>query len=637
MWSKLDFPFDRRVIRIMVMGVILFLALSFQWFGKARQLIQPVEHVVTDLARQFLASDQPETRILVVDIDESSLGTMGPWPWPRHRVAELVEILIDTYKAKAVGLDIVFPSASPDLQKGDDRLAVLGEYGPVVFAQAFDFFQRQQPLQVGSPVFTSRKGALAFSGDPRPATGFVANHVGLARARCVGNIGIEVDLDGRVRRVPLWVEWRGKTSPLMPLAMLGCAQVAPPVSDSETAGELKPGLPASSWEVPFARRQEAYTVVSASDIFSERAPVHELGGRWVLVGSSALGLNDRAATPLSSSTAGVMVHAAVLTSLLDWQDGSLHTSNGSGPWLVTGWTVLTLALVAWSMNRHRAWVILPLIFTLGILWLMVALWAMRQNQQFIILSPLVAYALVILVIPLEWWVLQREQGRILRSFASYVAPTVLKQMMDEGIQQPLVPKFAEITVLSADMQNYTGLTGHGSLQDAATLTREFLQCLTDPILEHGGTLDKYTGDGLVAFWGAPVPIADHAAGAIEAGIMMIHRVRAWNELRLGNGKPCARVRIGVETGPALVGDLGTQFRSTYTAVGDCINLASKLQSAARNMPTDLVIGPLAAQTCIVKFDLIPVGNEILPGKNEPTVLWTPKELPSSLPLPALDR
>lgn len=621
----------------MTVGVIMAMAIAFQWSARARQVVQPVEYVISDWARQYLASGQPETRILVVDIDEASLADIGSWPWPRERIAELVEALIGTYKARAVGLDIVFPTASPDLRAGDQRLAALGEYGHVVFSQAFDFSEREQPLRTGVPVFTPRQGALAFSGEPKPATGYVANHAALARSRCVGNIGIQLDLDGRVRRVPLWVSWNGRESPLLPLAMLGCAGQGSTVMGPDADMAERPSLPASSWEIPFTRLQDAYTVVSASDVLLEREPLKELRRRWVLVGSSALGLNDRAATPLASSTAGVMVHAAVLTSLLDWQEGHLRASGLSGQWLGTVWIAVTLALVGWSMNRFKAWVILPLILTLGIIWLVVALWGVRQNLQFSVLSPLMGYALVMLLIPLEWWLLQREQGQVLRSFATYVAPTVLDQMLRAGIQQPLVPKYADITVVSADMQNYTGLTGQGSLQDAAALTREFLQCLTEPVLQSGGTLDKYTGDGLVAFWGAPVPSDDHARGAIEAGKEMVLRVRAWNELRTQQGKPAARVRIGVETGPALVGDLGTRFRRTYTAVGDCINLASKLQAVARNLPTDLIIGPLAAQAGAARFDLVPVARELLPGTRDAVVLWTIRDLPSSLPALALNR
>ena len=225
---------------------------------------------------------------------------------------------------------------------------------------------------------------------------------------------------------------------------------------------------------------------------------------------------------------------------------------------------------------------------------------------------------------------QREQGQILRSFAAYVAPAVLDQMLRQGLNNPMLPQHREITVLSADMQDYTGLTNRSSLQDAADLTREFLQCLTQPILDHGGTLDKYTGDGVVAFWGAPLTQPDHAQCALRAARSIVDNVREWNEARVREGKQPARVRIGVEGGSVLVGDLGTEFRRTYTAVGDCINAASKLQAVAKTLSCDLVVGPVAAGLA-ADASLVPVASVQLPGHNEVSVLWSFSSLRSSLP------
>jgi adenylate cyclase len=207
---------------------------------------------------------------------------------------------------------------------------------------------------------------------------------------------------------------------------------------------------------------------------------------------------------------------------------------------------------------------------------------------------------------------------------------VLDKMLSQGVDNPMVPQHCEITVVSADMQDYTGLTKRSNLHEAAQLTREFLQCLTEPILSFGGTLDKYTGDGLVAFWGAPLPIPDHTDRALQAARAMVDRVREWNEQRVREGLAPARVRIGVESGSVLVGDLGTPFRRTYTAVGDCINAASKLQAVAKVLSCDLVVGPTAARLAAAA-GLSPVTQMKLPGHNEVSVLWSFSSLASSLP------
>ena len=620
-------PFFRRVLALC--GIAIF-GLLLQWSDRAQRIIEPVEHVLYDHVRRFLAVDKADDRILIVDIDEESLARVGPWPWPRFLIADLIERLLVDYDAKSVGLDIIFPSRSEDRHGGDKRLAALGEHWPVVFAQAFDFALREQPLQTGVPLLHGTTNLLELAGPPRAATGFVANHEGLSMVRCVGNIGIRPDDDGRIRQVPLVVEWQGLKNLLLPLEMLRCSAQSAQSVPERSAPPMSPALDAASWKVPFDRKWEAYTVTSASDILAGNAPAELLRGRWVLIGSSALGLNDRASTPLSATAAGVMVHAAVLSSLLDWKESQLSVWRVEGRWLASAWTLATLALLAWLMSNYRAWIVIPAVIAMVLLWLTLAMWWLQHQLQFSIAAPLLAYAVVMLMIPLEWWLNQREQSNILKLFASYVAPTVLDQILREGIDQPLVPKYTNITVLSADMENYTGHTRQSSLSEAARLTREFLQCLTEPVLRLEGTLDKYTGDGLVAFWGAPIQCEDHTTRAIEAGRQVVNHVKQWNEGRAQRGQPPVRVRVGIETGSVLVGDLGTAFRSTYTAVGNCINLASKMQAAARDKPTDLVIGPAAASAASrIRADIVPLCMETLPGATGPVMLWTIRELLTS--------
>jgi adenylate cyclase len=601
-------------------------SLLIQWAPSSFRALASVEHLVRDPVHQLLASSEPETRVAVIDLDEASIAAVGPWPWPRSRMADLLEALAGAYRARVVGLDIVFPS--PADAAGDARLAALSDFAPVVMAQALDFVVRTPPLVSGTPVFGAP--LVTAAGLPVPAaTGYMANHAGLAHARCVGNIGLQLDQDGRVRQVPLLARWNDQLAPLLPVAMLACplqrgtaANPLPSLSADERAG--------AQWELPFAKEWSAYTVIPARAILDGSAPPELLEGRWVLVGSSALGLNDRAATPLSGPTAGVMVHAAALTSLLDRMEGRSPSLPIGGRWIATLWTTLTLIAGAWALGRYKAWWLIPATAAVVASWLGLAAWLMLRSASFSASAPLLAYLLMLLVISVELWMTQREQSQILRSFATYVAPSVLERMLRQGLDNPMVPQHGDITVVSADMQDYTGLTNRYSLQEAAQLTREFLQCLTEPVLAHGGTLDKYTGDGLVAFWGAPLADAEHTDKALQAAQAMVTNVRRWNERRMAQGQLPARVRVGVEAGSVLVGDLGTEFRRTYTAVGDCINTASKLQAIAKTLSCDLVVGPVAARLAR-SSGLVQVAQMKLPGHNEASVLWYFPSLDSSLP------
>ena len=193
----------------------------------------------------------------------------------------------------------------------------------------------------------------------------------------------------------------------------------------------------------------------------------------------------------------------------------------------------------------------------------------------------------------EWRESRRRALRLIDTFSHYVAQPVLDEILRSGLIYSLKPTLREVTVLIADMEGYTRTTSSLSLEDAAQLTKGFLDCLTRPVLAHAGTLDKYSGDGLVAFWGAPLPCPEQADRAVSAALDILSEVDGFNRERSKHGFLPVRVRIGIESGKALVGDLGTPFRSTYTAVGDCINFASRLEATARDLPTQLVIGAAA--------------------------------------------
>lgn len=561
------------------------------------------------------ASSTPETRLVVVDIDEISLAELGAWPWPRERVAALLERLLSDYGARAVALDFVFPEAADG--DGDARMAALAQYAPLVLAQAFDF-EGSTPLRVGRLAGGQPSDARH---DAVQASGYIANHPGFANAVHVGSIGLIPDPDGMIRRLPMQTRFGQHTYPTLSMALLGCCGAT---------YRLAAGLPAPVGalsdghglrRVPFSRTWDAYTVTGAADVIAQRLPRNQFRDKLVLVGSSALGLLDRVATPLSASTSGMQVHAAAITTLLD-----IGAGHAPAAWPGAAIALLYAALIA-VLTVHAV-VRLPAMATTGLLalasfaWLGLAYVIIPHDAAFGTTGPLATNLFLLAVaVPYGWHASQRHSRQLLGTLRQYVATAVVDELLRSRLRDPLAPTERVVTTLIADMEGYTGHVESLPVEQAAQLTRDFLACLTAPVLGHRGTLDKYTGDGLVAFWGAPLPIDDHADLALDAAAAMLQSVKGLNRTRAETGLAPLRVRIGIESGTAMAGDFGSHARSIYTAVGDSVNVASRLESLARDYPHDVIIGPGTAAMS-KRHRLLLLGETMLRGKERPTTLYT---------------
>ena len=553
-------------------------------------------------------SDDPEPRILVVDIDEASLSELGPWPWPRERLAHLVEILLAEYAARGVALDIVLPSSSKD-EAGDDRLALLAAHGPLVPAQAFDFDfagNRPQPVRDGN-----LGGASTRYRDGVPATGYVGNYPALAAAPHIGAIGFIPDPDGSLRRIPLVTQFAGKQYPALGLALLDCCSGKPALT-----------LPGDGMmRIPYRRDWRAYTVVSAADILAQRIVPSSASGRLVLIGSSSLGMGDRVSTPLAASRPGLGVQATILSALLDRQEGKLPA-----PW--PGRLAACLFALASTVGcmlafpRLSAAAGVALLGLSSALWLAIAYVLVRHDPDFAPIGPLATNLFLLAVaVPYQWHQAQRRSRHLLQTLRQYVAPAVVEQLLRSEEEDPLRPRQRDVTTLVADMEGYTTQVESLPVEDAAKLTRDFLDCLTGQVIAHQGTLDKYTGDGMMAFWGAPLPLEQHADLALDAAREMTRRVAALSAERVRQGYLPLRVRIGVESGNAMAGDFGTSFRSIYTAVGDSVNTAARLEQVARDFPHDIIIGPGAVSRA-QRHRFLALGERLLRGKERATPLFT---------------
>ena len=560
-----------------------------------------------DAFLRLQVSTAPEPRVLVVDIDEASLGELGPWPWPRERLAHLVEILLTRYAARGVALDILLPAASNT--EGDMRLALLAAHGPLVPAQAFDFDfagNRPQPVLDGY-----LGGAIAGQAGGVPATGFIGNFRGLARAPHVGAIGFIPDADGALRHVPLVTRFGGKAYPALGLALVNCCTGRPPLA-VENAGLMR---------IPYTRDWRAYTVVSAGDILAQRIAPEGASERLVLIGSSSLGMGDRVSTPLAANRPGLGVQATILSALLDRQEGK-QPAPWPGRLIACLFALASCIACTLAFPRLSAANCVLLLGASSALWLGLAYIVAAHDPVFAPVGPLGTNLFLLAVaVPYGWQQAQRRSRHLLQTLRQYVAPAVVEQLLRSEEEDPLRPRRCDVTTLVADMEGYTSQVETLPVEAAATLTRDFLDCLTGPVIDHQGTLDKYTGDGMMAFWGAPLPQAEHADLALDAARAIQVRVDELSASRVHQGYQPLRVRIGIESGAAMAGDFGTMFRSIYTAVGDGVNTAARLEQVARDFTHNVIIGPGTVERSR-RHRFLALGERLLRGKERATPLYT---------------
>ena len=608
------------LLRLLIAAAAVLITVLAQWMASASMAF-PADEWLRDNFIRLRASSQPETRFVVIDIDESSLARAGAWPWPRARIADLVEQLIGPYGVKAVALDLVLPEAAD--AGGDARLAMLAQHGPLVLAQAFDYVPRAQALRVGQlggqqqaaqPAAAPGKVPDRATGAAVPATGFIANHGGLAAARHFGNIGFIPDADGIIRRLPLLTAFGDRQYPTLALALLQCC-------GEGTAGAAPPDARRGLWRLPYGRDWDAYTVIPAAAILDQSAPADLLQGRLALIGSSSLGLSDSVATPLSANTSGMMVHASALSTLLDIGE---HGAAGAWPGkaIAIGFAALVALLAAYSFPRLPAAANVGLLALASLAWLALAYAIAPHDPAFSLSGPIASHLFLLAVaVPFDWQVAQRRSRSLLGTLRQYVAGAVVDELLRSDLKDPLTPRQLNVTTLIADMEGYTSFVESLPMEEAAQLTRDFLACLTRPVLARHGTIDKYTGDGLVAFWGAPLPVEDHADLALDAAQAIVEEVRRFGAQHRVPGNRRLRVRIGIESGMAMAGDFGTPSRSIYTAVGDSVNVAARLEQVARDHPHDIIVGAgTVSRSRRHQFKCL--GEITLRGKEKSTTLFT---------------
>ena len=632
-------------------------------------LLHPLEALLYDFRIKAIAPRSLDERIVVVDIDEKSLqekdrGGEGRWPWRRDRLAQLVNDLFHHYGVSLVALDVIL--AEKDESSGLEILEQLahGELkGDAAFAihveqlrprLAFDQMLGQA-LQAGPVVLgyafhngsPSQHAGLPPGLDPAawglsgvPAQSF-PGYAGLLpelqpHAAGAGHLNPLRDSDGITRRVPLLVEHGGRYYPSLGVAVVQVLTGSEPlgvvsadygqggrrVEKIVVGGIAAPVDGALNALVPFRGAAHSFPYVSAVDVLQGRVSKDQLANRIVLIGTSAAGLADLVTTPTGVSFPGVEVHANLITAILD---GRLLQA----PAYAQGLELLGVVVFGALMVLGGAWLkpVRSIAVFLGCLVAVVVLgMGVLQTQQ--LMLPLAApLACLVACFGLQmgygYFVEARGKRQMSALFAHYVPPELVDKMAENPEAFTMAPIERELTVLFADVRDFTSISEHLSPNALAELINAYLTAMSEVIRDsHHGTLDKYIGDAVMAFWGAPVADAQHAHNATAAAMAMQEAAQALNRDFQAKGWPTLHIGIGLNSGPMRVGDMGSKIRRAYTVMGDAVNLGARLEGLTKVYGVGILIGE-KTQALLTDWTCREVDTVRVKGKVQAIAIFEP--------------
>jgi adenylate cyclase len=656
-WNRLRRTFGKgRLIGLLLLVDLLILR------GWDPQLLAAMRFKFFDIFQQWLPRAEAGFPVVIVDIDEASLARLGQWPWPRSVLASLVNRLRQD-GAAAIGFDVAFAEPDRNLSLDTARLLLLP---PSDLKQALTNLQTNDAIfadaiargrvVLGEIALTSDERPPApprdapttpalIGGDPRPYlyhfASMVENIPDLAAAAAGrGTFSLIGDVDGIVRRVPLVVRVGDVIVPSLDVELLRVAtgQKSYAVQLEKAVGGTSSGIAAvkvAGVSIGTDRNALLYIrfgphdrrrFVSAEAAIAGRVDPGLFRGKLVLVGASAAGLRDLRSTPLTSGMPGVEIHAQLLENILAGQY-LVRPSYALGAELVVialGGLLLIVLVpevsARWTLGLHAA--ASAALFG-GSLWLFDA-----RNVLLDWSFPVFAgTAIYLLLIYLKYSRTEKQRKLVAAQFSQYLSPVLVQQLQREPERLKLGGEIKTITMMFCDVRDFTSISERlrDDPQALTALVNRFLNTMTEAVLSEGGTIDKYVGDSLIAFWNAPVDVADHAARACRAALAMTKALRRLNDEQKAQAAAASAgaagaplllsMGVGINTGECLVGNLGSSHRFNYSALGDAVNLSSRIESLSKHYGIPIIISE-STRSLVPDFAALELDAVAVVGKSE---------------------
>jgi len=629
--------------RIVVTLIPLVLALLHASGVMQIGVLQRLDDIIYDARLRATMPRTLDERIVIVDIDEKSLAEVGRFPWGRDKLAQLVDELFDRQKVGLLGFDIVF--AEPDESSGLKRLRQLAQaemkdqpgfndrlnqmQGALDYDAVFAKSLEKRAVVMGYYLTSDRDGRTAgmlpapvmqkeaLQGRPIKFTswnGFGANIEQLTRAAPMGGFFNSItEGDGVVRSIPLIAEYKNAYYESLSMAMfrmlVGLPSVEPGFPQERFLARSYQGLESillkqggRTLAVPVDDRVAtlvpfrgpggvtggSFRYVSAADLLAKRIAPETLKDKIILLGTTAPGLLDLRVTPVGETYPGVETHANVISGLLDGKTFVKPDYAMGFEVVILFLAGVTLAFALPLLSAPRA-----VALSVGVIGVLVALnfWLYLSYGLVLPLASALVMALVAFALNMSYgyFVESRSKRELANLFGTYVPPELVDEMVKDPDSYSMKATNKDLTVMFCDMRGFTKMSETMEPTQLQELLNAVFSRLTDLIRANRGTIDKYMGDCVMAFWGAPVDLPNHAHLAVKTAMEMANAVRKLNEEHRQKGLPEIGIGIGLNTGNMCVGDMGSDIRRSYTVIGDAVNLGSRLEGLSKAYGVDIVV------------------------------------------------
>jgi len=621
-----------------IVAFLLSLSLSFAYLF-APQLFFSLDNRFRDFMFVFRGELPKNSNISIVDIDEKSLSKYGQWPWDRQLIAKLLTN-ISAYSPGIIGLDIVFAEpdrASPHkllskypqiklkLPNNDKILANCFENNPIVGGYVFTFDKRKISNIPTVPAVFIQRGMKENHSIINP-TSVILNIPKLQNALySSGFFNNTPDKNGMIRRVPIIMKYDEGIYPSLPLEM---ARIYSGENRVEVTGDSlavksisfgKFNIPTDIFGrliVNFRGANHHYDYISASDVLDKNISADKITNRFILVGTSALGLYDLRSIAFDSNIAGVEVHANVLDNIL--KGDFLHEPQDSVLYnLLIIWLIVFFFMLFFSYIK--SWLLLP-VALIGIFGLAYIFFILLFDYGLVLnlLFPFVSFVLsLIFSVTIDYITEEKKKNQAKKILEKKVSKEVMNYLLKHSDDDLVKPRMTEATLFFSDIVGFTKISEQiADPQKLISLLNDYMTPMTDSIIRHHGTIDKFIGDAIMAYWNAPLEVSEHADKALQSAIEQMNILQNINKILQVKYDLEISIGIGMHTGLVTAGDMGSKGRSDYTVIGDNVNIASRLEGLTRYYGVDILISSDMLEKLCRDYSVRPLDIVKVKGKNQ---------------------